>query len=217
MADNAYPLLYTFRRCPYAMRARMALSISGQTCEVRELILRAKPDHMLELSPKGTVPVLQTTDGTVIDESLDVMLWALQRHDPERWLIPEVQSPDHMRELIDQCDKEFKPHLDRYKYANRYDDVDPMEQRIKAEEFIQDLEDRLTDTTWLFGCRPSLADYAIAPFIRQFANTDKDWFDQAPYPHVQKWLETFLQSQVFTSVMEKRPAWQPGDKTTYCF
>ena len=217
MSTSSYPLLYTFRRCPYAMRARMALSVSEQTCEVRELVLREKPQHMLEISPKGTVPVLQTRTGDVLEESLDVMLWALQQNDPEGWLAPELGDKTVMLELIERCDEEFKPHLDRYKYANRYEDADPGQQRKLAETFIHELNERLEDRPYLFGNEASLADYAIAPFIRQFANTDRSWFDQTPYPNLHRWLDAFLQSALFNSIMEKRPPWKPGDEVTYRF
>ena len=217
MTASSYPLLYTFRRCPYAMRARMALHVSGQTCEVRELVLRDKPAHMLEISPKGTVPVLQIPQGEVIDESLDVMLWALRRNDPESWLVPEWGNEGQMRGLIGRCDDEFKPHLDRYKYANRYDGADPLKHRAQAQEFIAELDARLSETPSLFGTRAALADYAIAPFIRQFANTDRLWFDAAPYPHLHRWLSSILDSLIFTTIMEKLPVWKPGDPVTYRF
>ncbi len=217
MSDSQYPLLYTFRRCPYAMRARMALSISAQTCEIRELVLRDKPAHMLEISPKGTVPVLQTTSGDVLEESLDVMLWALRQNDPEHWLTPEREDEAAMYDLIARCDDEFKPHLDRYKYANRYEDADPVQHRTQAETFINELNTRLTNDSYLFGTHACLADYAIAPFIRQFANTDRDWFDHTPYLHVQNWLGDFLGSKLFNSIMEKHKPWKPGDPITYRF
>lgn len=217
MSTSTYPLLYTFRRCPYAMRARMALSISSQTCEIRELVLRDKPVHMLEISPKGTVPVLQTPSGEVLEESLDVMLWALRQNDPFAWLSPEQGNEAEMLELIRRCDDEFKPHLDRYKYANRYEDADPVVHRQKAEAFLRELDERLQDHDYLFGSVASLADHAIAPFIRQFANTDRSWFDQTPYPNLHKWLDEFLQSDLFNSIMEKRPPWKPGDEITYRF
>jgi len=204
------------------MRARMALSISKQTCEVRELVLRNKPTQMLEISPKGTVPVLQTREGQVIEESLEVMLWALRQNDPEYWLLPEQpeQLPERgdefsMLDLIGRCEVEFKPHLDRYKYANRYHGVNPIDHRTKAEDFIAELDNRLRNGIWLFGSRPALADYAIAPFIRQFANTDVAWFSQAPYPYLHKWLNQILVSEPFLSIMEKLPVWKPGDQITY--
>ncbi|MCW9033373.1 MAG: glutathione S-transferase [Rhodospirillales bacterium] len=212
MSSLPRPLLYSFRRCPYAMRGRMGLFVSGMTCELREVVLRDKPPSMLALSPKGTVPVLQTVEGTVIDESLEVMLWALEQYDPEGWLQPEQGNLDDMLALIERNDGEFKEHLDRYKYPTRYDSVDPLAERSKAEGFLQELEKRLSASSFLFGSRVSLADYAIAPFVRQFAHVDKDWFDQTPYPGLQAWLEVFLKSDLFISVMKKYPQWHEGDE-----
>lgn len=208
MTAQTLPILYSFRRCPYAMRARMALFASGQAYELREVVLRDKPAHMLALSAKGTVPVLQLPDGRVIDESLDVMRWALGVNDPHNWLGPNV---DEMNTLIQACDTDFKTHLDRYKYASRYDDRDPLTHRAAGERFIQRLEARLGATAYLFGEHTALVDIAIAPFVRQFALADWDWFFATPYPHVQRWLNTFIATQPFTAVMDKFDPWQPGD------
>jgi len=206
-----YPILYSFRRCPYAMRARMGLYASGAICELREVVLRDKPAHMLEISPKGTVPVLQTKERQVIEESLEVMLWALEQSDPEGWLKPPFED---MMGLIKQNDTEFKSHLDRYKYANRFEGADALEERGKAERFLSKLDGLLEGNEYLFGDKSSLADYAIAPFIRQFAFVDKAWFDQTEYGSLQKWLEAFLSSKVFTSIMTKYSQWQEGDEIT---
>jgi glutathione S-transferase len=208
---TGYPILYSFRRCPYAMRARMALYVSSQTCELREVVLRDKPVEMIELSPKATVPVMQLESGEVLEQSLDIMLWTLKNNDPAGWFEPETGTLDEMLVLIEEADGDFKENLDRYKYANRYENVDPIQQRTDAEKFLTLLEGRLANSAYLFGNKPALADYAIAPFIRQFANTDRDWFDGAPYPHLQKWLEAFLTTEPFTQVMSKFPAWQLGD------
>ena len=217
MITQSHPILYSFRRCPYAMRARLALHSSAQTVEFRELVLRNKPEHMCEISPKATVPVLQLANGHVIDESLDVMLWALAVNDPALWLAPELGNKEQMLALIQLCENDFKSHLDRYKYANRYEDADPARHRSQALNFINELNGRLAKTPYLFGNRPALADYAIAPFIRQFANTDIDWFMQTPYPALHAWLDWFLQSDPFTTIMEKLQPWQPGDVITYRF
>ena len=217
MIQQTPPLLYSFRRCPYAMRARLALYMCGQTVEFRELVLRNKPIHMVEISPKATVPVLQLSDGQVIDESLDVMLWALFENDPALWLAPQLGTRDQMMTLIRRCENEFKTHLDRYKYANRYEDADPAQHRSQALNFINELNGRLAETPYLFGTRPALADYAIAPFIRQFANTDKEWFTQTPYPALHTWLDWFLKSDPFTAIMEKLKPWQPEDEVMYRF
>lgn len=208
------PILYSFRRCPYAMRARMAIATAGIGCELREVVLRNKPVEMLNASPKGTVPVLITPSGNVIDESLDVAKWALACHDPELWLAPENGDTDGMNRLIQQFDGPFKHALDRYKYPNRYEGTDPVTARQSGLDHLKLLEQKLADQSYLFGARPCLADIAIFPFIRQFANTDRDWFDTLPLPHVQAWLDGFLQSTRFNAIMKKYQPWQPGDEIT---
>ena len=190
-------VLYSFRRCPYAMRARMALRYSGVPLTTVEVSLKAKPVEMLALSPKGTVPVLVCADGRVIEQSLDILRWALAQKDPDNWLGPDSAA------LIEENDHVFKTHLDRYKYAIRYPEQ-PMEHyRAQGEQFLQHLEDLLGHAPYLAGDRLSLADVALAPFIRQFAHVDREWFEQAPYPHLRVWLERFLASALFTSVMAK--------------
>ena len=194
-------LLYSFRRCPYAMRARLALRYSGVAVRIVEVSLKAKPPEMLALSPKGTVPVL-SVDGRVIEESLEIMQWALAQHDPDDWLLggdPSVLA------LIEENDQVFKHHLNRYKYAERYPEQ-PMEHyRAKGEVFLQTLEGMLADGAYLLADHPSLADMALAPFVRQFAHVDRDWFASTPYSRLQQWLEAFLQSPLFVSVMAKNP------------
>jgi len=206
-----YPILYSFRRCPYAMRARAALYVSEQLCTHREVVLRDKPEAMVTISSKATVPVLEIGPGEVLDESLEIMLWALAQNDPSGWLTPSSGTKEDMLALIRHCEADFKPHLDRYKYANRYEGADPMVHRTKAENFLNVLEGRLSTTPYLFGSQQSLTDVAIAPFIRQFANTDRQWFDTTPYPAVQKWLAAFLDSALFSTIMKKYTPWKPGD------
>jgi len=192
-------LLYSFRRCPYAMRARLALRYSGVCVRIIEVSLKAKPAEMLALSPKGTVPVL-SVNGEVIDESLAIMQWALAQHDPDNW---RLQGDPSVLALIDENDQGFKYHLDRYKYAERYPEY-PMEHyRAEGEVFLQKLEGLLEDRAYLLAHHPSLADMALAPFVRQFAHVDRDWFARAPYPRLQRWLEAFLQSPLFIGVMAK--------------
>ncbi|MGI9364962.1 MAG: glutathione S-transferase [Rhizobiaceae bacterium] len=216
-AMTEFPVLYSFRRCPYAMRARMALASSGQLVELREILLRDKPADMINASPKATVPVLVMDDATVLEESLDIMLWALDRNDPDQWLKPEAGNIDDMLGLISFMDGEFKHHLDNYKYASRKagpeDDIETFahHHRQKGLDILNSLEHSLQSRGFLFGDRISLADVAIAPFVRQFANTDADWFGQQSCPNLQSWLTGFLESQLFLSVMEKRKPWQPGD------
>ncbi|HSI22002.1 MAG: glutathione S-transferase [Methylophilaceae bacterium] len=205
-----HPILYSFRRCPYAMRARMALLASGTVCELREIVLRAKPQELFAASAKGTVPVVVLPDGTVIEESLDIMLWALERNDPQQWLTPEHESLDDMLQLIAQCDGDFKLHLDRYKYPNRFDNVDALQHRAAGAAFLLKLESDLSSRPYLFGSHPALADIAIFPFVRQFAQTDQAWFDAQPWPHLMRWLSTLLDSAIFSSVMHKFDAWESG-------
>ena len=193
-------LLYSFRRCPYAMRARMALRYSGVPLTTVEVSLKAKPADMLAASPKGTVPVLVCADGRVIEQSLEIMRWALAQNDPDDWL---KGSHPLIEQLIDENDSLFKVQLDRYKYAIRYPEY-PMEHyRAQGEQFLLRLETLLKQSTYLTGDSLSLADVALAPFVRQFAHVDRDWFTQAPYPLLRAWLEQFLASALFTSVLGK--------------
>ena len=210
MIRTSLPVLYSFRRCPYAMRARLALAVSGQVCELREVVLRAKPAALLSASPKGTVPVLVLPKGAVIDQSLDIMRWALAQHDPEHWLTPEQGSLEATNALIAQCDGPFKSHLDRYKYPNRYDNTDAAAHRSAGAEYLAMLDHRLQSHTYLFGSRPCLADMAIAPFVRQFAHVDIEWFQGQPWPALQHWLHAFLDSPRFAQIMGKYSAWEPG-------
>ena len=192
-------LLYSFRRCPYAMRARLALRYSGLPVRIVEVSLKAKPAEMLALSPKGTVPVL-SVEGRVIEESLEIMQWALAQHDPDDWLLlgdPAVLA------LIAENDQVFKHHLNRYKYAERYPEQ-PMEHyRAEGEVFLQKLEGLLAEREYLLAEHLSLADVALAPFVRQFAHVDREWFAGTPYQRLQIWLQRFLESPLFTAVMAK--------------
>ena len=205
------PVLYSFRRCPYAMRARMALLSAGIDVELREVVLRDKPQSMIDASPKATVPVLIQSDGTVIDESLEIMVWALVENDPNEWMTPESGTLDDMLALIAQNDGPFKHHLDRYKYHTRYEHADPAEHRRDAEKILNRLDGRLAVGRYLFGSRPALADFAIAPFVRPFANADRDAFDAMPFVHVQRWLADFLASSFFERAMTKYDQWHEGD------
>jgi glutathione S-transferase len=199
------PILWSFRRCPYAMRARLALASAGQTVELREVVLRDKPSAFLATSPSATVPCLDGPDG-VIDESLDIMLWALRRRDPEALL----DMPTEGFDLVEICDGAFKSALDRYKYASRYEKADPETERARAGDFIIRLNDSLSGQAWLFGPGPTLADLAILPFVRQFAHVDLDWFAAQPWDDVQRWLDAFKASGRFRSIMTKYPPWPPG-------
>ncbi len=206
------PILYSFRRCPYAMRARMALAISNTQCVLREVVLRDKPQAMIEASPKATVPVIIDHDGRVLEESIEIMLWALEQHDPEGWLGDDTDTTT-MLSLIDDTQKNFKEHLDRYKYPNRYEDIDPIEHRTEAMKFLEILNTQIDNKIYLFGRKLMLADVAIFPFVRQFANHDRNWFDGLKkIPSVQRWLQHCLELPVFAQVMDKYPQWHEGDE-----
>ncbi|MEI7049271.1 Glutathione S-transferase [Pseudomonas sp. LAMO17WK12:I6] len=191
--------LYSFRRCPYAMRARMALRYSGVPVEIVEVSLKAKPAAMLAISPKGTVPVLDA-DGQVIDESLEIMRWALAQHDPDDWLLG---GDSRIAGVIEANDQGFKVHLNRYKYAERYPEQ-PMEvYRAEGALFLQRLDGLLEGRDYLLSDHLSLADVALLPFVRQFAHVDREWFAQTPYVRLQAWLQGFLESELFTAIMKK--------------
>lgn len=198
------PILYSYRRCPYAMRARMALRYCGIEIEIREITLKAKPAHMLAVSPKGTVPVLVLPDGSVIDESLDIMRWALTQRDSEHWLQDEAAS----LRLIAENDGEFKQALDRYKYAVRFPEQPAEAYRQEGERFLTKLEGRLQLHDYLLGISPRLADIAIFPFVRQFAGVDPNWFESAPYPALRRWLQRWIASPLFDAIMQKHPTWE---------
>lgn len=195
------------------MRARMAIAQAGIACRLREVVLRDKPQEMLDASPKGTVPVIVQSSGEVIEESLDVMAWALAQNDAGAWLSPDHGTREEMDVLVAECDGPFKRALDRYKYPNRYEKegVVREDQRALGLAFLETLNTQLQDRQHLFGDRVSYADIAIFPFIRQFANTDRAWFDALPLPHLQRWLAEHLESDLFKSVMPKFPQWKTGD------
>jgi len=209
---SALPILYSFRRCPYAMRARLGLMYSGTPVELREVDLGDVPDALRELVPENpTVPVLQLPGGQVIDESWDVLLWAVRQHDPDGWLGEGETHLMPAEQWVEMNDFSFKTDLDHYKYFENHPEQTQAEYRAEAEEFIQDLENQLQETAFLLGDRLTVADIGLLPFIRQFAGVDRDWFDQAPYPKVRAWLDTFLGSDLFNSVMDRHPVWKPGD------
>jgi len=198
------PVLYSFRRCPYAMRARLALAVSGTRCGLREVKLSAKPAAMLAASAKATVPVLVLPDGRVIEESLDIMRWALTQRDPEGWLVRDDPA------LIAANDGPFKRDLDRYKYPDRHG-VDAAVHRDHGLAFLHRLEARLATTAQLCGPERGLADAAIVPFVRQFAAVDRNWFDARPLPRLRAWLAGHLTSSLFDAIMVRVPPWTPGD------
>lgn len=209
------PILYSFRRCPYAMRARMSLVSAGIRCELREVVLRDKPAEMIAVSPKATVPVLQLPDGLVIDESIDIMQWALAHGDPGGWLRPESATIEEALDLIEETETKFKPHLDRYKYPDRYPGEDAIVHRSACSRFLASLEERLADSPYLFGNEPCIADIAIFPFVRQFANTDRDWFDASVLLNMQVWLQKLITSPLFEKAMKKYPQWRNEHKAVF--
>ncbi len=202
------PILYSFRRCPYAMRARLAVASAGIEVELREIVLRDKAAAFLEASPKGTVPVL-VAEG-VVEESIEVMDWALAHSDPEGLLYAGQAA----RDLVERCETEFKGHLDRFKYAVRYEDVDPEEERTLASVYLRELDGMLAEQDYLFGDKIGFADIGIAPFVRQFANTDRAWFNAQGWVRLRDWLDRFVDSDRFTSIMTKYPKWEEGDAVT---
>ena len=202
-------VLYSFRRCPYAMRARMALKISGAEFEHREILLRDKPDSMLTGSAKGTVPVFLLENGDVIDESFDLMIWALGENDPGNWLAPGLEN---MQPIVERVTEDFKYHLDRYKYASRYSkDADRFSvdhtHRDEAVKILGEFENRLSKSTYLMGDEPTFADYATFPFIRQFSNVEPDWWNAPEFPLLHAWLSSLINGDLFKSIMQKHPLW----------
>jgi glutathione S-transferase len=217
---NQLAILYSLRNCPFAMRARIAIFKAQLTIILRDVVLSNKPNEMVAASPKATVPVLVLNDGTVIEESLEVMLWALKEADPDN-LLHSVNNSENesghqndnentiaeMLELIHTFDNEFKTCLEQYKCAKRYKENNIVECRVACESFIQVLENRLSSHLFLMSNQESLVDIALLPFIRQFARVERQWYLQSPYPRVKHWLNNYLQSSMFTKVMAKYPLW----------
>lgn len=217
-SDMCLPILYSFRRCPYAIRARMALAYADIRYELREISLKNKPKEMLEISPKGTTPVMQIFDASqnfmVLEESLDIMRWALQQYDPLNWRDLSDEDLAIADQLITTNDREFKQALDRYKYANRFPERSPEFYRQQAEEFLEVLERRLCENSklvngqFLMGDRQTFADVAIFPFVRQFAYVDIEWFNSSSYLNLQRWLKWHESSALFDLAMQKFPLWE---------
>ena len=215
------PILYSLQHCPYAMRARLGLLMARQQVMLRAVTTKNKPVEMLAISPKGTIPVLMLPDTTVIDESLDIMLWALQQNDPED--LQHKDQPDDlpaMLELIRRNDKDFKPQLEIYKKSKRFHLETEIEERQKCEVFIAELERRLANNKssaegskseagdgCFIGQKPGLIDFALLPFVRQFSRVNRAWFINAPYPNLRAWLDRHQQSRVYSKAMAKYPLW----------
>lgn len=203
MTTSPLPVLYTFRRCPYAMRARMAIYVARIPVQQVEVSLKNKPQSLIDCSPKATVPVIVTSSGEIIDESRDIMLWALRQADPDNWLPQNDAIKQHqMMQLVDSCDTEFKPLLDRYKYFDRHPESSQAEYRRQAEVFLQTLDNRLSACAFLMDADMRFADVAIFPFVRQFAGVDKEWFATSPYKNLQRWLDACINTTLFRTVME---------------
>lgn len=205
---NTLPILYSLRNCPYAMRARIAIFKSKQTVILRDLVLSDKPKELIAASPKATVPVLVLPNSIVLEESVDVMLWALNETDPDDLLQSKSDcSLSEMLTLINTFDHDFKTCLEQYKCAKRYRESNIVECREVCEQYLKILEHRLISNKFLMSNTESLVDIALVPFIRQFARVERQWYLQSPYPNVRQWLNSYLQSAMFTKVMAKYPLW----------
>ncbi|CAH7192053.1 Glutathione S-transferase [Vibrio chagasii] len=205
---SALPVLYSLRRCPYAMRGRMGIALSKQQVLLREIVTKDKPSELLASSPKGTVPVLVLSDGKVIEQSLDVMMWALHQNDPQDLLRSSNPSlSEQIHQLIQQNDNEFIGHLEKYRASVRYRNDDIEQRRNLCEAFISELEAKLAHHDYFFGDSPSLADFAVMPFVSQFVRVEKKWFVQSEYQNVGRWLRSHLESKLYTQVMKQYPLW----------
>jgi glutathione S-transferase len=189
--------------------------VSGQVCELREVVLKQKPPELLQASRKATVPVLVLADGQVLDQSLDIMLWALRRHDPQNWLLDKGEALDAALNWVARCDTDFKPQLDRYKYPHRFGLIDATPARLSGSVFLNALNVELLKHPHLMGDALSLADVAIAPFVRQFAHTDPVWFAQQLWPALQHWLVRFEASDLYAQAMKKMAPWQSSQAPVY--
>ena len=212
-----YPILYTFRRCPYAMRARFAIWSSKIIVEIREIQLQEKPSEFLKLSPKGTVPVLITNSGEVLEESLDIIYWALNKNDPHKWLAKGKLENREIIKLLDDLENKFKPNLDKYKYPSRFSGVDQYFHRDKNLCFLKKLNSYLENNKSINCEHLSLLDYAIFPFVRQFRNVDQDWFNKLNFNFLNKWINQIIDSKDFSSIMKKFKKWEPIDVPIYTY
>ena len=200
------PILYSFRRCPYAMRARLALILASKKCELREILLKDKPDEMLKVSSKGTVPVLQFTN-KVLDESLDIISWAMESPAPNVHIYTESEELLSL-ELVYLFDSKFKYHLDRYKYSSRYG-TDPGDHQAECKTILENLDEKINPNPWIFGAEISLLDISILPFIRQCKIANPDWFFIQSFVNVINLLNYFESSDLFSHAMQKYPIWDP--------
>ena len=209
------PILYSFRRCPYCMRAHMALKQAGIQVELREVKLSDMSEEALAVSPDETVPVLVLADGTALDESWEIVKWALLQNDPDNWLGDNSALLLDAEMLVETNDYSFKEDLDHYKYSDRFPEQGKEHYRQACEEFIVELEEALSESPYLIAEHLSLADIGVFPFIRQFSLVDIEWFQQAPYPNVQRWLKGLIHSELFEDVFQKHEIWKKGDSAIY--
>ncbi|WP_454441490.1 glutathione S-transferase [Vibrio bathopelagicus] len=206
--ETDLPILYSLRRCPYAMRGRMGIALSQQKVLLREIVTKDKPSELLASSPKGTVPVLVLPQGTIIEQSIEVMIWALEQNDPQDLMRSSNPALNQqVLELIGRNDNEFIGHLEKYRASVRYRNDDSEQRRHNCEEFIAELENKLSNHDYLFGDTPSLADFAVMPFVSQFVRVEKKWFVQSEYQNVGRWLRAHLESKLYTQVMKQYPLW----------
>ncbi len=206
--ESDLPILYSLRRCPYAMRGRMGIALSQQKVLLREIVTKDKPSELLASSPKGTVPVLVLPNGQIIEQSIEVMNWALQQNDPQDLLRSNNPTlSEQVQQLIKTNDDDFIGHLEKYRASVRYRNIDVEQRRHACEVFISELESKLAQHEYLFGDTPSLADFAVMPFVSQFVRVEKKWFVQSEYQNVGHWLRAHLDSKLYTQVMKQYPLW----------
>ena len=214
--NQKIPILFSFRRCPYAMRARIAIKLCSLECEIREINLKLKNKEFLELSPKGTVPVLVLPDDKIIEESMDIIHWAISNNDPYNLKLKNLEIYNKDMDLISIFDNEFKYHLDRYKYNSRYKGINKEEHKYKARDLLVNLNNSLKEKQWLNGENISISDISILPFIRQYRIADIKWFDEKlELPYTNRWLDKFLNSKIFNNVMKKYKIWETTDQKIF--
>ena len=213
--NRKYPILYTFRRCPYAMRARLAIKASGVIVEIREVKLKNKPEELLNISPKATVPVLYISSKKIIEESLDIMKWALEINDPLKLLKQEKLNRIEVHNTFNKLENDFKQNLDRYKYSSRFDQPNPELYRDKNLRILNQFNNLLQHNKGIYSSHLSLLDYAIFPFIRQFRNVNSIWFDSLELKFLKSWLYELIDSDEFSSIMKKNLIWEPNQKPIY--
>ena len=214
--NQKIPILFSFRRCPYAMRARIAIKLCSLECEIREINLKLKNKEFLEISPKGTVPVLVLPDDKIIEESMDIIHWAISNNDPYNLKLKNLEIYNKDMDLISIFDNEFKYHLDRYKYNSRYKGINKEEHKYKARDLLVNLNNSLKEKQWLNGENISISDISILPFVRQYRIADIKWFDEKlELPNINRWLDKFLNSKIFNNVMKKYKIWETTDQKIF--